>query len=133
MSQNLDLPCILYHLCAIFLDSQDKFWCMNHVYNNELKKCMLFQMLLRDNLMSHLTLRGDKKCFCLNLMAGRTFGTKKFGWQMSRHGKKMLHPIFYLYVTCMAWSGQKMHLPNVTSWHIRWYRSQLTVTHLLCD
>jgi len=25
MSQNLDLPCILYHLCAIFLDSQDKF------------------------------------------------------------------------------------------------------------
>ena len=61
---------------------------MNHVYNNELKKCMLFQMLLRDNLMSHLTLRGDKKCFCLNLMAGRTFGTKKIGWQMSRHGKK---------------------------------------------
>ena len=47
--------------------------------------------------------------------------------------KKKLHPIFYLYVTCMAWSGQKMHLPNVTSWHIRWYRSQLTVTHLLCD
>ena len=36
---------------------------MNHVYNNELKKCMLFQMLLRDNLMSHLTLRGDKKMF----------------------------------------------------------------------
>ena len=134
MSQNLDLPCILYHLCAIFLDSQDKFWCMNHVYNNELKKCMLFQMLLRDNLMSHLTLRGDKKCFCLNLMAGRNVWYKKI-WlaNVTPWQKKKLHPIFYLYVTCMAWSGQKMHLPNVTSWHIRWYRSQLTVTHLLCD
>ena len=34
-------------------------------------------MLLRDNLMSHLTLRGDKKCFCLNLMAGRNVWYKK--------------------------------------------------------
>jgi len=36
---------------------------MNHVYDNELKNYMLFQILLRDNLMSHLTLRGDKKYF----------------------------------------------------------------------
>jgi len=27
-------------------------------------------------------------------MAGRTFGTKKFGWQMSRHGKKIVTPNF---------------------------------------
>ena len=133
MSQNLDLPCILYHLCAIFLDSQDKFWCMNHVYNNELKKCMLFQMLLRDNLMSHLAWRGQK--MFLSQFNGRQNVWYKKIWlaNVTPWQKKKLHPIFYLYVTCMAWSGQKMHLPNVTSWHIRWYRSQLTVTHLLCD
>ena len=33
---------------------------MNHVYDNELKNYMLFQILLRDNLMSHLASRGQK-------------------------------------------------------------------------
>ena len=67
---------------------------MNHVYNNELKKCMLFQMLLRDNLMSHLTLRGDKKCFCLNLMAGRTFGKKNLVGKCHVMAKKKVTPNF---------------------------------------
>ena len=81
---------------------------MNHVYDNELKSYMMFQMLLRDNLMSHLTLRGDKKNIsCLNLMAATTFGKKNWLANVTSWQKKNVTPNFLPVCDVHAMEGQK--------------------------